>query len=299
LKRQQFIIHLISILSIYSFLPVSADVNFPYDTLWQKKKELIVSIVEEVVARNLSFVGFNHRQTSLMVFDFDHTLVDTRHTIPVLLGDKTIREVDSKCMGKLLDGEIADYSVFNRQNLGQSKPIEPVIQLLKQSSSSEYTASAVITARSQNHNYSSILEYLAQLGAEPNVIYPIHSEFLEKNLWNHILIEPIKKLPPGIKKAIVIAGIIESLQRKGTIVNQVSYYEDTDNYLREAMLFLPKIFPKIKFQFFDVIRTLSADRNKYTIAKVAYSENGIVFDLSDKTFDSQKIAEYDSNDCKD
>lgn len=246
----------------------------PYQEFWDLNKDIITKSVGAYLD-NLEEVYEISYKGNITFFDLDHTLVDTRYEIPIRDSkNKIIKYVDSKCIPTIGKDESYDYSVFTRENLYQSNPINQVLDILKKNKKDHSTF--IITARSMSHNFTSIREYLAKYDAEPDGIFPIHSEYWEKNLFHKMILpNSWKKIPSGLKKPIIMSGIIHYLEKSGIEVRNITFYEDTDSYLNEAFKFLPEVFPNMSFQFYDVIRIWNENETIYQLQKVGFPKEDI------------------------
>ncbi|MCB1190005.1 MAG: hypothetical protein H7A23_12720 [Leptospiraceae bacterium] len=265
--------------------------------IYLQNKTLILNALKVILYRNIVYSGIDQGKTVLNVFDFDHTLADTLTIVPVKGKDGNIRKIDSKCLG-LKEGEIPDYSVFTREEVYDTVPVNPSLFRLQDAVKQKDVLNFVITARSDVTTYNALYEYLAVHKAAPNGIYAMNSEIMNRLLWEQIkLPSDLKKLPEGLKKPLLIAGLIDLINQKGSQVKLVRYHEDTDDYLKEGLKFLPIQFSKIRFEWYDYIRRKTLIDFEYFEDFFAFSENGISYRSNGSVFLPEEISKYDSKDC--
>lgn len=267
--------------------------------LYELNRVKIMSVVRALVFRNLAYKGFRAGTEQVHIYDFDHTLADTTITIPVSTADGSDKEIDSKCM-TLNKGDKPDFTVFTRDALRDTRPIDSTLKRFEKSVADEKTLTVVLTARSGLHNFTSIYEYMAYRAGEPDLVIPVNSEFLWKNLWGDLKLLPSqKKMPKGVKKPLLIAAIIELAAQNNSEnhISGVEYHEDSDSYYRHALLFIPERFSKTEVKWFDYYRT-TGRVNSYREMPFAYSENGRTFHADGTEFTEEEIKNYRSDDCE-
>ena len=267
--------------------------TLPLDSVYENNRNLIRLTLKDTLYRNLSVRGLPAPQTGvppiqLNIFDFDHTLVDTRTRIPVQRSDKSRGFLDPKCI-VLNSGDIPDFAVFDTEDTFQYPIVQPGFERLKEVSKKETVI--VMTARSSSGTYSMVPAYLSLRGVVIDGVLAVNSEILKTGIWDHLrLPEGMKKLPSGAKKPLLIAGIIELYQSLGHSPELVRYMEDTDSYFSVAFEFLPRRFPNIRFEFYDYLR----NGYLYTEVLAARASGGLLENLVPKNYTG---GVYDSGDC--
>lgn len=263
--------------------------------VWQNNSDLLVEKIQGLIDNNPSISGFLAHKNVLNVFDFDHTLVDTTIKLPVKLPNGSKKLIDSKCM-PLQPGDKPDFSVFENENTYVSRPINASLGRLQLYSKLTDNWNVILTARSSRRSFSSAQEYLWLKNAEPDAVIALHFSPLERGLWSKMkLPRIIDSAPQGYKKPLVIAALIQILKNRGSDIKLVRYFEDTDTYLRNAMQLLPTLYPNIRFEFFDYIRTGNANTAQYKEKNVAFAEGGKLFSAINRIFENPE--KYDSGDC--
>ncbi len=260
--------------------------------LYQAEHLRILAAVESVVEGNRAFAGWAHARSAhgIAFFDFDHTLADTRTLTPVRTLAGARRLDDSKC-GRLAPGEEADYSVYSRRALFDTQPIESALGALRRARARGDLV-FVITARSDRHNYASILDYLALRDAEPDAVLPINHAHFGDRLWKRF-----NTSGSGDKKTLLMAALIEIAQTRGAELERIEYHEDTDHYAIGAMQLLPAAFPDLRYEFFDYIRRSSGAGFVYMQSRIGAREPGINALWRDPRGRELAIESYDSGDC--
>lgn len=230
--------------------------------------------------------------TELHVFDFDHTIADTRTEIPVRSADGKVRQEDSKCF-QIHKGDRADFEVFTRPRLLASAPIAPTIARLQALTKRSESAVFIVTARSQEHTYESAKTYLITRGIRVNAVLPVNSELFEQGLWRKM-----KKSPKGMKKPFLIAGLADQIQATGARLKLIRYHEDTDKYIAAFLNLMPALYPGIAAEVFDYTRKLdSKNPNNILYAELLAGrvEGGQAFRANREQYPLP--VRYDSGDC--
>jgi hypothetical protein len=60
-------------------------------------------------------------------------------------------------------------------------------------------------------------------------------------------------MPVSERKAVTMAALIRVLDPEGTHLKRVTFLDDSDGNLRDAMTLLPRMFPKISLHFMDIV----------------------------------------------
>jgi hypothetical protein len=272
--------------------PVDGDPTFQ---IWTQNKALLLRNISAIVDGNEGLRGFSTGKTTLNVFDFDHTLSDNTTKVPVTTATGAAKFLDSKCI-LLVEGDKPDYSVFDNENLYTTEPIQPTLTRLREYVKDAGHWNVVLTARGGRRTFPMIQEYLWQRSGEPDVVIAANFPPFHKSLWDKIEYPgDMKKLPRGAKKSLLIAALVELAKSRGTKIEKLRYFEDTDEYLAGTMVLLPRLFPELRIEFFDYVRKIENGKAKYTEVAVATSEAGKLSKADGSPFTA--AAEYDSGDC--
>jgi hypothetical protein len=255
------------------------------EIVWHRHKDKLVSELRAMLEANWSLRGLAPEIHTLNIFDFDHTLIDNRTQVPVVNDTGLTRTIDSKCLNHAIN-EKPDYSIFDRENTYAYKPISATLDRLRLYSKDAQQASVVLTARSGRRTFSMIQEYLWQKGAEPDAVIAANYPRFQHELWQNMTI------PDGAKKPLIIAALISLRVQNGRPVKLVRYFEDTDKYLAGAMVLLPKLYPQVRFEFYDYVREKGGG---YREAFVAYATAGRLYRPDGQVFTGED--RYDSGDC--
>lgn len=262
--------------------------------IYAANADRLTAALEVVYARNMQFTPPGRSTREFDFFDFDHTLADTDTMVPVKSSSGADRLEDSKCF-RLDKGDVPDYNVFSRQELYGAAPIPETMKRAKEYTAEPDTQVAVITARGQTHTFNSVYEYTAQRGAEVDIVLPIHTDLIQKALWDRISYPAgVDSVPSSMKKALFMAALIDLAKMRGGNIRTARYFEDTDSYFRGAMEFLPGRYPEIRWEFFDIIRGGTEKHRTYTERFAAYGERGVVHEPGGETM---KSSSYTSGDC--
>lgn len=272
--------------------PTDSD---PTMQIWLQNKALILENIAAVVDGNFGVRGFSAGKTTLNVFDFDHTLSDNNTEVPVVTAAGTKKTLDSKCI-LLAEGDVPDYSVFDKENVYKTEPLQPSLTRLREYVKDAAHWNVVLTARGGRRTFPMIQEYLWQRGAEPDVVIAANFPPFHKSLWEKIQYAgDVKKLPRGAKKSLLIAALVELAKTRGARLDKLRYFEDTDEYLASAMVLLPRLFPELRYEFYDYVRKVERGKAKYTEVAVAGGEAGKLSKADGTAFTG--AGEYESGDC--
>lgn len=231
------------------------------------------------------------QNANLSVFDFDHTLADTRTTIPVR-GPGGNRQMDSKCLD-LRSDERADFDVFTPAELLRSGPVHPGIAALRVAQN-RGDLIVIITARSQVHTSDSITRYLVRFGLRPHVVVAVNSDGLRQRLWDPLrAASDGRRLESGMNKALLIMGLAAALRERGRLPESIDYHEDTDSYFRALADLYEELPQAPSLMFIDYVRLGGAERDyRYEQRAVARFREGRWIDTDEDT-----LEEYSSGDC--
>ncbi len=281
----------LSVALLWTCTTPSRDAGVRGAALFERQEALFLSALEAVFAQYREFRKPDAQITELHVYDFDHTIADTRTTIPVRPPNGPLRYSDSKCID-IRKGDRPDFEVFTEAELDRAAPIPPTIERLRALRGRRDVFVFVVTARGQEHTFRSALRYLSRHGAAVHGVLPIHSELLEQRLWTPLKAEAI---PSAWKKALLIAALAQQARKVGANIRLVRYHEDTDSYVRGYFEVLPELVPESRLEAYDYIRTPRGPNFEYREALIGYVERQQVRLPDGRPFAS--FREYNSGDC--
>jgi len=248
------------------------------------------ALLQQGLSRVLEGQEFLPRGKTLYVFDFDHTLGDTVTTIPVRSGDGKIRQMDSKCMD-LVAGEEPDYSVFNAAEVAATTPIAPAFDLLRRVQLTD--TAVIVTARGQPDTVMNLRAYLLNRGAQPVAIFAINTQEMQTHIWKPLQ-QKGEALPGQLKKPFIIAGLVDRARAQGVKFERIEYHEDTDRYVTGSVELLGGLFPEMRIDVYDYIRTPGSP-NVYRQEKAISYTDGRWRLPDQRPF--REGAVYESGDC--
>ena len=261
--------------------------------LFNDNRAVFKNFIDEVWQK----YGYNKAPSSVeevYVFDFDHTIANTETLIPVTTTDGTTDRRDSKCF-VITKGEKADFSVFTEKNLKKTDIIGLSEKLLKKLDK-DTSWVIVVTARSQEHTFTSALKYLKDKGLPVDGVLAVNSKLLRENLWGKLQMpELTEQIPRGFKKALLISALLEHAKAQGASVKTVKYYEDTDKHITGYINVLPNTFPEIRSEVFDLVRSGKPNKRKYQSRFLGYGLNKVFY--SQAGFELKDLKTYSSRDC--
>ena len=258
---------------------------------FRRNEQLFASTLDRLFSRYRDFRRPGRETSEVHVYDFDHTLADTRTLIPLRPLSGPTRYSDSKCF-EFQKGDTPDFEVFTEKDLMATAPISVTLERLKKLKNRREALVFVVTARSQEHTFLSTHRYLTNRGARVDGVLALNSDFLMQHLW-----APLKdqNIPSHLRKALLIAALVDSARRAGATVKLVRYHEDTDRYTRGFLELMPSFLPAGRAETFDYIRKKGPGGLVYTEVLVAYTEHGRVHSPDGTAFAG--VEEYDSGDC--
>lgn len=236
------------LLSVYLAGCTSASETQLSSQILDQNKDRLLAFLEGQTGKNAKPSG------EIVFFDFDHTLADTRTMIPVET-DEGRQYRDPKCFYVDSD-EKPHYDALSEGELQKTMEIQEMLDLAKEKKK-QGALVFIITARGEDHTWTSIPAWLKRRGLIIDGMVAVNSEKTRSAVLESLqLPEGAERLPRSFKKALLISGWIQLLEKRGP-VDRISYYEDTDHHLRGAMQLLPAVHPEKEIRIFDVIRQVS------------------------------------------
>lgn len=97
------------------------------------------------------------------------------------------------------------------------------------------------------------------------------------------------------RKALTMAAMLKLRDPESALIRKVTFMEDNDPNMRAAMDLLPKLFPKVRFEFVDVVHQ---GGGRFVRHPIAHSEgNGpALVDKKGRPFTQQQVEGYTSPD---
>jgi hypothetical protein len=181
-----------------------------------------------------------------------------------------------------------DYSEFdNIAEILRTPIVAPMIARLRRSDKNEKSRDFVVTARTVDKAVIGIREALRQKGLDINGVITTGNP-------NHTT--PLGIADPAVrsgqKKALAIAAMITAYGAEN--IHHVRFHDDGDDNLIASMQLLPKLFPHIRFEFFDSIHK---GEGVFEPRRVAVSHrDGSLTDGKGAVLDDAAVASYASKD---
>ena len=177
------------------------------------------------------------------------------------------------------------------------------VRLLKKSDKDAKSRDFVITARSDDIMIDALDLLLTQKGIDINGVFTVNGPQANAKIGLSAPVDPNAPAgaPPAFvlkssqRKAVAMAAILRVYGGQDQ-VKKVKFLDDGDDNLQAAMDLLPKMFPKIKFEFVDVEHT---GAKKFKQRLIAYTgAGGELFDARNagKPLSTGAIATYTDND---
>lgn len=175
------------------------------------------------------------------------------------------------------------------------------VRLLRRSDADAKSRDFVITARSDDIMIDALDLLLTQKGIDINGVFAVNGPTAVSQIGMTPPVDPSApagtppawKLSSSQRKAVTMAAILMNYGGQDH-VKHVKFLDDGDDNLQAAMDLLPKMFPKIKFEFLDVEHV---GNKKFKQRLVAYTgEKGELFDKTGKPYSTDAIRAYTDND---
>lgn len=186
-----------------------------------------------------------------------------------------------------------DFSEFNSvDGILNTPSIATTVAALKKAKQDPATRVVLITARSGDNTADAMHEYSRRHG------FPIDGVMAVNNKAQNIALgmtDPALK--SAMKKAISMAANLKLMDPDGTKIQDVTYYEDGDDNMADAMQLLPAMFPAIKFRFVDLIHTGHRHFVQKEVSKTG-SCGALTSSVDGHTLTPDEIAGYKSVDIE-
>jgi len=256
------------------------------------------------------------KANSLIFTDADHTLIKT--TTPVLLkNSKTGEFLHHPKTGRIvtlrgttyreeLEAMQKEFPKLDWDNIGfdysgmadpaevhQAHPIQATVDALAEHQSEKGTRDFIITARSAANIPAVFVEYMNDLGHDIDGTFPVN----EPGLRDAFEFSKHPNLDTHHNKALTMAALIELYQPGGAKMERVRFYEDSDANLKAAMELLPKMFPNVDFEFFDVVHT-GHEQFEHRLVAFSDKEGTLKNARTGQPMTDRDIDKYESNDAQ-
>ncbi|MCP4502157.1 MAG: hypothetical protein GY822_19545 [Deltaproteobacteria bacterium] len=153
------------------------------------------------------------------------------------------------------------------------------------------TRDFIITARSAGNIPAVFHEYMNDLGHDLHGTFAVN----EPGLMGDFGFDKNPGLGTEHNKALTMAALIELYQPGGAKMERVRFYEDSDVNLQASMDLLPKMFPNISFEFFDVVHT-GHEKFEHRLVASTNDEGVLENAFTGRTMTDHDINTYESND---
>ena len=185
-----------------------------------------------------------------------------------------------------------DFHWYGRvDEIQRSKAIAPTMHALREYTRDDLTRAFVITARSSEAVVHGLDRFLKKRGVDIAGVFAVNEP---KKM------EALGLNGPGMdsakRKALIMAALIQLHMTNGKPPEKVVFYDDSDANLVAAMQLLPKLFPRIHFEFHDVRHQGGGDFKPVCVA-VSSAIPGRLMQVHGAPLSEQAIAEYKSNDA--
>lgn len=202
----------------------------------------------------------------------------------------------------VFDDYAPDFREFGSvAELLRTSVIPEDLRVLKKSDQDPKSRDFVITARSDDIMIDALDLLLSQKGIDINGVFAVNGPTAVTNLGMSAPVDPAApagtppawKLSSSQRKAVAMAATLMVYGGQDHVKN-VKFLDDGDDNLQAAMDLLPKMFPKIRFEFKDVEHV---GGKKFKQKLVAYTgAGGELFTKDNKPFSTDALRAYTDND---
>jgi glycerophosphoryl diester phosphodiesterase len=168
-----------------------------------------------------------------------------------------------------------------------SKPIPETLNKLREEQRKDGTKEFVITARWDQKVVGGMDQYMKKQGVKLDGVFVALNDEQSKALGF------TPELTTPQRKAMAMAALITLHDPKAAKVHKVTFMEDNDANLSASMQLLPKLFPKVKFEFDDVVHTGGGHFERRVVAK-SDEKSSALLTASGKPMTADAIAHYSS-----
>lgn len=190
--------------------------------------------------------------------------------------------------------DLSAYRQDNREfdsvaNILSAQPIPVTVDALKQSADTR--RQFVVTARGSNTAVrDGLAAYLERREVPMDGVFMIyHAEEASK------LGLDAQVKGQGQRKALTMAAVLHRYDPSMATVRHVRFIDDNDENLRAAMTLLPALFPRIRFEFVDVVHEGHGQYRHQTVARS--SRDGGLADARGQALSAADIEAYRSADA--
>jgi hypothetical protein len=188
------------------------------------------------------------------------------------------------------DYKLDDSAYGSRAEILATPAIGSTVRTLKASDRNPASRDFVITARSHGTVAPALDEYLRGKGADINGVFAVNHIPTAAKLGT-------LKLSSQQKKAVTMAALLKLYQPADARLDTVKFLDDTDKNLVASMQLLPKLYPKTRFEFYDVVHTGNERFERVLVARSDLRRPGELVDSKGKLLTPEQIAAYKSEDA--
>jgi hypothetical protein len=275
---------------------------------WKKLTEGIRQVIREQGAPLSSFVP--GRVKDLLITDADHTLLKT--AMPIFVkrrGGGLLRDVNGKLVvlglksadyiaefealkksypNELLELDFSEYGSTN--NILNTREIQSTLRELRMSDlGGDDKREFVITARANDTVVSALDEYLAERRVTLDGVFATNNPAMMAQLGLGGISGTAKR------KALIMAGLAQVYGLEKVPGASLKFIDDTDENLVSAMQLLPRMFPKMRFEFQDVVHVGSGRYVQQLVGQTG--KDGQLQGADGLPLTDAQIAAYHSNDA--
>jgi len=188
------------------------------------------------------------------------------------------------------DYRLDDSAYGSREEILKTPAIGSTVSTLKASDRSPASRDFIITARRHATVPPALDEYLGKRKVDINGVFAVSHQPTAGRLG-------MVKFPSQQRKAIAMAALLKLYQPAEGRLDRVRFLDDTDKNLVAGMQLLPKLFPKTRFEFYDVVHKGGDRFERVLVAKSDLRRPGELVDARGRVVTPEQIAAYKSADA--
>ncbi|MCK6549227.1 hypothetical protein L6R52_25515, partial [Myxococcota bacterium] len=208
---------------------------------------------------------------------------------PTRSSERELEQLKARFPGVAWDAYDVDYSEYaSLSELLATPPIEEDLARLRRSDGDPESRDFVITARGQDNTASNLSTYLSNHDVDINGVLAVNERTLVERLGLDL-----PELTSARTKAVVMAAVIAAYDAAS--IERVKLIDDTDENLIATAELLPKLFPQLALELWDVLCEKGTDEWRQTLI-ARTSPLGELVDAKGRPLPREALESYRSRD---
>lgn len=254
-----------------------------------KAKHLVFTDADLTLLKTTTPVYVVHRETGERLTHPESGRVLRLGVGPTRNAERELEALKARYPDVAWDAHAVDYGEYaSLSELLATPPIEEDLARLRRSDDDPESRDFVITARGQDNTASNLSTYLSTHDVDINGVLAVN----ERTLVDRLGLD-LPELTSARKKAVVMAAVITAYDAAS--IDRVKLIDDTDENLIASIELLPKLFPKLGLEFWDVLCERGTDDWRQTLI-ARTSPLGELVDAKGRPLPREALETYRSRD---